>query len=111
MHTNSVLFQISGGTPVVRCKEIQKYDQRKFFFVFRKETSSHLVFTFIAEKKIAKRIYNFFSVHQNCKAKKLAITKISNKKFRKIHCSANIKYKQNSRKYSEKNLHRNIFVE
>ena len=41
-------------------KEIQKYDQRQFYFFFRKETFSNLVFTFIAEKKIAKKIYNFF---------------------------------------------------
>ena len=55
-------------------------------------------------------MYNFFSVHQNCKTKKFAISKISNTKFRKIHNFANIKYKRNSRKYCEKNLRRNIFV-
>ena len=61
-------------------------------------------------KKIAKKIYNFFSVHQNRKTKKFAISEISNKKFRRIHYFANIKYKRNSRKYYEKNLRRNIFV-
>ena len=90
-------------------KVIQKYDQRKFYF-FSKEIFSNLVFTFVAEKKIAKKIYNFFSVHQNCKTKKFAISKISNKKFRKIHYFAKIKYKRNSRKYGEKNLRTNIFV-
>ena len=39
-----------------------------------------------------------------------AINKISNKRFRKIHYFANIKYKRNSRKYCEINLRRNIFV-
>ena len=47
-----------------------------------------------------------FAVHQ----KKFAISKISNKKFRKIHYSANAKYERNSRKYCEKNFRRNIFV-
>ena len=91
-------------------KEIQKYDQRKFYFFFRKETFSNLVFTFIAEKKIAKKFYNFFSVHQNCETKKFALSNIWNKKFRKIHYSANIKDKRNYRKYCEKILCRNIFV-
>ena len=68
-------------------KEIQKYDQRKFYF-----------------------FSIFFSVHQNCKTKKFAISKIPNKKFRNIHYFANVKYKRNSRKYCENNLHRNIFV-
>ena len=81
-------------------KEIQKYDQRKFYFFFRKEKFSILVFTFITEKKIAKKIFNFF----------FRTPKLQNKKFRKIHYFANIKYKRNSRKYCEKNLSRNIFV-
>ena len=55
-------------------------------------------------------MYNFFSVHQRCKTKKFAISKISNTKFRKIHYFANIKYERNSQKYCEKNLCRNIFV-
>ena len=42
--------------------------------------------------------------------KKFAISKISNKKFRKIQYFANIKYKRNSQKYCEKNRRRNIFV-
>ena len=41
---------------------------------------------------------------------KFAISKISDKKFRKIHYFANMKYKRNSRKYCKKNLRRNIFV-
>ena len=70
-----------------------------------------MVFTFIAEKKIAKKIYNFFSVHQNGKTKKIRNKQnFEKKKFLKIHYFANIKYKRNSRKYCEKNLRRNIFV-
>ena len=49
-------------------------------------------------------------VHQNCKTKKFARSKILNKKIRKIHYFAKIKYKRNARKYCEKNLRRNIFV-
>ena len=44
-------------------------------------------------------------VYQN-----FSYTKISNKKFRKIHYYANVKYKRNSQKYCEKNLGRNNFV-
>ena len=60
-------------------------------------------------KKIAKKIFNFFP-HTKIAKKKFAISKISNKKFRKINYFANIKYKRNLRKYCEKNLRRNIFV-
>ena len=35
----------------------------------------------MAEKKIAKKFTIFFSVHQNCKTKKIAISKISKKIF------------------------------
>ena len=98
MHTNNFLFQISKSTI------------RENFTFLRKETFSNLVFTFIAEKKSKKKFTIFFSVHQKCKTKKFAISKISDKKFRKIHYFANIKYKRNSRKYCEKNLCRNIFV-
>ena len=68
-------------------KEIDNYDQRKFYF-----------------------FSIFFSVHQNYKTKKFAISKISNKKFRNIHYFANIKYKRNSRKCCEKFFRRNSFV-
>ena len=120
MHRNSFLFQISGGTFHVvlnfpcalfiakhcYCPKSEwinpKVRSEKILLFFRKETSSNLVFTFITEKKIATKIYNFFSVHQNCKTKKFAISKISNKKFREIHYFANTKYKRNSRKYCEK---------
>ena len=50
------------------------------------------------------------------KQKKITIffpyTKIAkiDKKFRKIHYFANIKYERNSRKYCGKNMRRNIFV-
>ena len=83
-------------------KKNPKVRSEKILLFFRKETFSILVFTFIAEKKIAKKIYNFFFLHQNCTTKKFATSKISNKKFRKIHYFANIKYKRNSRKYCEK---------
>ena len=88
-------------------KEIQKYDQRKFYF-FSEKKIFLIWYSRSSLKKIAKKIYNFFSVHHNCKTIKFAISKISNKKFRKIHYFANIKYKRNSRKYCEKNLRRNI---
>ena len=67
-------------------KEIQKYDRQNFIF-FQK-----------------RNIFKFGI--QNCKTKKFAISKISNKKFRTIHYFTNIKYKRNSRKYvlSKKSL-------
>ena len=89
---------------------VSKVRSEKILLFFRKEKFSNLVFTFIADKKIAKKINNFFSVHRNCKTNKFAISKMSKKKFRKILCFANIKYKRNSRKYCEKNLRKNIFV-
>ena len=61
-------------------------------------------------KKKEKKITIVFSVNQNWKTKKFAISKISNKKFRKIHYFANIKYKRKSQKYCDKNFRRNIFV-
>ena len=89
-------------------KEIQKYDQRKFYF-FQKRN----IFKFgihVHRWKKNRKKNNFFSVHQNYKTKKFVISKISDKKFREIHYFANIKYKRNSRKYCEKNLRRNIFM-
>ena len=90
-------------------KEIQKYDQRKFYFFLEKKNFQIWYSRSSLKKKLRKNL-QFFSVHQNCKTKKFAISKISNNKFRKIHYFANIKYKRNSRKYCEKNLCRNIFV-
>ena len=55
-------------------------------------------------------MYNFFFRTPKLQNKKFATSEISNKKFRKIHYFANIKYEGNSRKYCEKNLSRNIFV-
>ena len=91
-------------------KEMQKYDQRKFYFFSKKQHFQIWYSLSSLKKKKQKKFTNFFSVHQNCTTKKIAISKISNKKFRKIHYFANIKYKRNSRKYSEKNFLRNIFV-
>ena len=95
---------------IIVSKKNPKIRSEKILLFFTKEIFSNLLFKFIAEKKIAKKIYNFFSVHQNCKTKKFGISKIPNKKSRKIHYFANIKYKRNSGKYCEKNLRRNIFV-
>ena len=90
-------------------KKIQKYDKRKFYF-FSEKKNFQIRYSRSSLKKKQKKFTIFFSVHQNCKTKKFAISKISNKKFRKIHYFANIKYKRNSRKYCETNLRRNIFV-
>ena len=91
-------------------KEIQKYDQTKFYF-FSEKKHLQIWYSRSSLKKKSQEIFTiFFSVNQNCKTKKFAISKISNKKFRKIHYFANIKYKRNSRKYCEKNIRRNIFV-
>ena len=83
-------------------KEIQKYDQRKFYFFSKKKYFQIWYSHSSLKKKSQKKFTIFFSVHQNFKTKKFAISKISNKIFRKIHCLANIKYKKNSRKYCEK---------
>ena len=91
-------------------KEIQKYDQRKFYFFSEKEHFQIWFSRSSLKKKSQKKFTIFFSVHQNFKTKKFAIRKMSNKNFRKIHHFANIKYKRNSQKYCEKNLRRNIFV-
>ena len=61
------------------------------------------------KKKSQKKFTIFFPYTKIAKQKKFAISKISNKKFRKIHYFTNIKYKRNSRKYCEKNLRRYIF--
>ena len=122
MHTNNFLFQISGKYPVLftlfwsflaRCssrsiviflivsKEIRKYDQRKFYF-FQKRNIFKFGIDIHRWKKNRKKIAIFFSVHQNCKTKKFATSKILNRKFRKIHYFANIKYKRNSRNIVKK---------
>ena len=127
MHRYNFLFQISGGTfhlvldfpcalfiakhcyfAVTVSKEIQNYDQRKFYFFSEKKHFQIWYSRSSLKRKWQK--YNFFSIHENCKKKKFAISRISNKKFLKIHYFANIKYKRNSPKYCEKNLCRNIFV-
>ena len=95
--------------PIVS-KEIQKYDQRKLYFFSEKKHFQIWYSRLSLKKKSPKKFTIFFSVHQNCKTKKFAISQISNKNFRKIHYFANMKYKRNSRKYCENNLRRNIFV-
>ena len=91
-------------------KKIQKYDHRKFYFFSEKQNFRIRYSRSSLKKKSQKKFTIFFSVHQNCTTKKIEISKISNKKFRKIHYFANIKYKRNLRKYCKKNLLRNIFV-
>ena len=91
-------------------KEIQKYDQRKFYFFSEKKNFQIWYSRSSLKKKWQKKFTIFFSVHRNCKTKKFAISTISNKEFLKIHYFANIKYKRNSQKYCENNLRRNIFV-
>ena len=95
-------------------KEIQKYDQRKFYFFQKRNISKFGIHVHHWKKKIAKKTYNFFSVQKNCKTKKFAISKISDEKIRKIHYFANIKYqyrniceKKNFRqkKFDKKNCH------
>ena len=71
-------------------KEIQKYDQKKFYF-FSERKHFQIWYLRSTLKKNRKKNLQFFPY-----------TKISNKKFRKIHYFANIKYKRNSRKYCEK---------
>ena len=96
MHTNNFLFQISGGTFrvvvifLVRCssrsiviflivsKEIQKYDQRKFYFFCRKETFLNMVFTLIAEKQSQKKLTIFFPYTKIVKQKSQAKFRITN---------------------------------
>ena len=92
-------------------KEIQKYDQRKFYFFQKRNIFKFGIHVYRRKKNRKKNLQFFLSVDQNSKTKKFAISKLSNKKFRKIHYFAKIKYKRNSRKYCEKNLRRNIFVE
>ena len=71
-----------------------------------------MVFTFIAEKKIGKKNLQFFFPYTKVvKQKKIAISKISNNKFRKIHYFANIKYKRDSRKYCEEKSSQKYFCE
>ena len=74
-------------------KEIQKYDQRKFYF-FSEKKHFQIWYSRSSLKKKSQKKCTIFSVHQNCKTKKFAISKISNKKLRKIHYFANIKYKR-----------------
>ena len=84
-------------------KEIQKYDQRKFYFFSEKKNFQIWYSRSSLKKKNSKK--NFFAIF-------FPYTKIAKQKakFHKIHYFANIKYKRNSRKYCENNLRRNIFV-
>ena len=84
-------------------REIQKYDQRKFYF-FSEKKNFQICYSRSSLKKNRKKNLQFFSVHQNCKTKKFAISKISNKKFRKHQIQKMFA------KILWKNLRRNIFV-
>ena len=100
MHTNNFLFQISGGTFHVVMDF--PFLQRKFYFFSEKKHFQIWYSRSSLKKKSRKKFTIFFPLHQNRKTKKFPISKISNKKFRKIHYFANIKYKRNSREYCEK---------
>ena len=80
MHTNNFLFQISDGTfhlvldfPyalfifLIVSKEIQKYDQRKFYFFSEKKHFQIWYSRSPLKKKFQKKFTIFFSVRQNCK--------------------------------------------
>ena len=95
-----------GKSLFFQTSEIQKYDHRKFYFFSEKK---HFQIWY-SRSSLKKKFTIFFPYTEICKTKKFAISKISNKKFRKIHYVANIKYERNSRKYCGKNLRRNIFV-
>ena len=95
---------------LIASKEIQKYDQRKFYLFSEKKHFQIWNSRWSLKKKSQKNLQFLFPYTKIAKQKKFAISKISNKKFRKIHYFANIKYKRNLRKYCEKNLRRDIFV-
>ena len=90
-------------------KEIQKYDQRKFYF-FSEKKHFQICYSRSSLKKKMQKKFTIFFPYTKFGKKKFAISKISNNFFCKIHYFANIKYKINSRKYCEKNFRRNIFV-
>ena len=85
---------------LIMSKEIQKYDQRKFYF--------------FSEKKHFQISYSRSSLKKKLQNKNFAISKISNIKFRKIHYFANIKYRRNifvERKiFAKKNSIEKIFT-
>ena len=74
-------------------KEIQKYDQRKFYFFSEKKHFQIWYSRSSLKKKLQKKLH-FFPYTKIAK-QKFAISKISNKKFRKIHYFSNIKYNKN----------------
>ena len=75
-------------------KEIQKYDQRKFAF-FQKRNIFKFGIHVHRWKKNCKKNLQFFFRTLKLQNKKFAISKISNKKLRKIHYFVNIKYNKN----------------
>ena len=87
-------------------KEIEKYDQRKFYFFSEKTIFKFGIHVHRWKKKIAKKIYNFFSVHQNCKIKNS-----QKAKFRiKIFAKYNILQTSNAKEIRE-NIVKKIFAE
>ena len=60
-------------------KEIQKYDQRKFYF-FSKKKHFQISYSRSSLKKNCKKNVHFFSLHQKCKTKKFAISKNAKQK-------------------------------
>ena len=98
---------------LIMCKEIRKYDQRKFYF-FSEKNHFQIQYSRSSLKKNCKKNLQFFFRTPKLQNKKFPISKISNKKFRKIHYFANIKYKKNifvKRKiFAKKNSIKNIFT-
>ena len=94
-------------------KETQKYDQRKSYFFLEKK-HFQIWYSHSSLKRNWKKNCKFFFRTPKLQNKKFAISKISNKKFRKIHYFANIKYKRKifvKRKiFAKKNLIKNIFT-
>ena len=65
-------------------KEIQKYDQRKFYLFSEKKNFQIWYSRSPLKKKSQKKCTIFFHVHPNYKTKKIAISKIFGKKIEKI---------------------------
>ena len=123
MHTNNFLFQISGGTFHVvldfpcalfiakHCyfpnseQRNPKVRSEKMILSFRKEIFSNLVFTFIAEKWIAKKKSTIFFPYTKIAKQKnsqLAKFRIKNTLFRKHQLQkkfAKILWKKSSQQY------------
>ena len=96
------IFLMRCSSRSIVSKEIQKYDRRKFYFFSEKKHFQIWYSRSSLKKKLQKKFTIFFSVYQNYKTKNFAISKISNKKFRKHQIRkkfAKILWKKSSQKY------------